>query len=211
MASQFPLLYTPSMALGSMDPFLDLSREMNRLMDNFFPGASNLMGVGARALTDSLPRIDVQDDQDEICITAELPGVVASDVEVRVNGDVLSICGEKKSLTDTSLENYRVMERTYGNFRRTVPLSFTPDPQQISAEFGLGVLTIRIPRHAEMDMSQRIDVKEISEEEALAQRMASASSKGSNGGGNGKGSAKSDEGNTIENESGDNNADFGRS
>ena len=168
MASQFPIPYSPSRSLrSSLDPFLDLSREMNRLMDNFFPGAGSLIGVGTRALTESLPCIDVKEDQDEICISAELPGVSAADVDVRVDGDVISICGEKKSIADTALDNYRVMERTYGSFRRTVPLPFTPDPQQISAEYSLGVLTIHVPRQAQIEFSQRIEVKETAEDSGI--------------------------------------------
>lgn len=169
MASQFPILYSPSQSMRGFDPFLDLSREMNKLMDNFFPGAGNLIGVGAKTLAGTIPRIDVEEDEEEICISAELPGVSVSDVDVRVDGDVISICGEKRSLTDTSAENYRVMERTYGSFRRTVPLPFTPDPQQIRAEYGLGVLTIHVPRQAEIEVSQRIEVKDMSEEDMQRQ------------------------------------------
>ncbi|MGE5450687.1 MAG: Hsp20/alpha crystallin family protein [Acidobacteriota bacterium] len=163
MASQFPILYSPTRTLRSVDPFLDLSRQMNRMMDNFFPGASTLMGVGASALTESMPRIDVQEDKQEICITAEIPGINAADVDVRVDGDLITICGEKRTQNETSLDSYRVMERSYGSFHRTVPLPFTPDPQQIQAEYKQGLLTIHVPKQAQLDVSQRIPVRDSSE------------------------------------------------
>lgn len=164
MASHFPILYSPARALRSMDSFMDLSRQMNRMMDNFFPGASNLMGMGASTMAETAPRIDVQEDPQQICITADLPGVCASDVDVRIDIDVLTICGEKRSQSVSSLESYRIMERTYGSFHRTIPLPFAPDPKQIQAEYGQGVLTIRIPKQAQMEGSQRIPIKEASDD-----------------------------------------------
>lgn len=164
MASQFPILYTPARTLRSVDPFLDLSRQMNRLMDNFFPGASSLMGVGASAITDSMPRIDVQEDNQQICITADLPGVSASDVDVRIDMDVITICGEKRTQSESNLDSYRVMERSYGSFHRSIPLPFPPNPQSVQAEYGQGVLTIRIPKQNQLEVSQRIPVRDTAEE-----------------------------------------------
>jgi len=148
MASPFPTLFDATRPMRSIDPFLDLSREMNRMMDSFFPGAGQLMGVGARMATHALPRVDVQEDEQAIVISAELPGVDIGDIDVQLEGDALTLSGEKRARSDTALERYRLMERSFGSFRRTLALPFTPDPGSVTAEHAQGVLTIRIPKTA---------------------------------------------------------------
>ena len=122
MASPYPTLFDATRPLRSIDPFLDLSREMNRVMDAFFPGAGQLMGVGARLATHAVPRVDVQEDEQAVVISAELPGVDIQDIDVQLEGDTLTLCGEKRAQTETALERYRLMERSFGSFRRTLPL-----------------------------------------------------------------------------------------
>ncbi len=158
MASPFPTLFDATRPMRSIDPFLDLSREMNRMMDSFFPGAGQLMGVGARMATHALPRVDVQEDEQAIVISAELPGVDIGDIDVQLEGDALTLSGEKRARSDTALERYRLMERSFGSFRRTLALPFTPDPGSVTAEHAQGVLTIRIPKTARVDESRRIPV-----------------------------------------------------
>lgn len=159
MASPYPTLFDATRPLRSIDPFLDLSREMNRVMDAFFPGAGQLMGAGARLATHAVPRVDVQEDEQAVVISAELPGVDIQDIDVQLEGDTLTLCGEKRAQTETALERYRLMERSFGSFRRTLPLPFTPDPAGITAEHEQGVLTIRIPKTARAESSRRIEVR----------------------------------------------------
>lgn len=68
--------------------------------------------------------------------------------------------GEKKSEVERKDENYHIKERGYGRFRRSVQLPFTPDPDQVHADCSQGVLTIRMPKQAQLERSRRIEVRE---------------------------------------------------
>lgn len=158
MASRFPVPFSSSRELRGSDPLLELHREMNRLFDNVFSG-SGLMGMGSQGNGMSVLRLDVKDTGREICISAELPGVNPSEVDLRLEGNTITLSGEKKSESETNEENYHVMERSYGRFRRTVELPFAPNPDDVRAESNNGVLTIHVPKQAQQETSRRIEVR----------------------------------------------------
>ncbi len=154
---------TPSSArrdLRSFDPLLDLHREMDRLFDSVLSGGPAGYGAAPQSGAMTMPRIDVHEGERELCVSAELPGVKPSEVDVRVDGDMLTISGEKKTETDRQQEGYHLMERGYGRFRRTVQLPFAPDPEKVHAACSHGVLTIRMPKEAQQERSRRIEVQE---------------------------------------------------
>lgn len=91
------------------------------------------------------PRIDVAETDDAIELTAELPGVEESDVDVSVLEGVLTLSGEKKS-TRESNDGVRVVERRYGSFKRSFRLADNIDAEKISATFKNGVLTLTLPK-----------------------------------------------------------------
>ena len=158
MASQFPIPFAGPRQLRHLDPLGDFTQEFSRLFGNFFPGAGGLLGLPARtADAVALPRLDVQENEEGIRVCAELPGVQAGDVEVRVEGELLVISGEKKADQRTRSHNYHVAERSFGHFKRAIALPFTPDPQTVSASFDLGVLTVQVPRQLQRETSRRID------------------------------------------------------
>jgi HSP20 family protein len=96
------------------------------------------------------PRVDVAEDEKAVTLTAELPGVKESDIEVSLTGDQLSIKGEKRSEHDDKRESegrtVHRMERSYGAFQRTLTIPYQVDPDQVSAQFRDGVLTITLPK-----------------------------------------------------------------
>ena len=159
MASRSPIPYSSSRELRGFDPLQDLHREMDRLFDVFTGAPSGLIGAGSQAGLMAMPRIDVHEDEREIAISAELPGVKPSEVDLRVEGDLLTISGEKKSEAERKQENLSVTERSFGRFRRTVQLPFSPDPEQVRAECDHGVLTIHVPRQPQQERSRRIEVR----------------------------------------------------
>lgn len=158
MTSRFPVPFSSSRGLRGTDPLQELHREMNRLFDNVFSG-SGLMGMGSPGGGMSVLRLDVKDAGREICISAELPGVNPSDVDLRLEGNTITLSGEKKSESETNEENYHLMERSYGRFRRTVELPFAPNPDEVRAESNNGVLTIHVPKQAQQETSRRIEVR----------------------------------------------------
>jgi HSP20 family protein len=125
-----------------MEPLLDIHREMNRLFDDVLQGT----GASDRRGMMTMPKVDVHEKNGELCVFAELPGVAEKDVEVQLHGDMLSISGEKQSeYEEGDRSSHYVMERSYGRFQRTIPLPFTPKPEDVKASFENGVLRIRMP------------------------------------------------------------------
>lgn len=160
MASRFLAPFPAGLAGRGMEPLFDLHREVNRLFDDMLGGAGGpLAAAGSPSGLMPLPRLDVRESEGELCITAELPGVKESDVDLRIDGDLLTLSGEKKNEIDRKQENYHVMERSYGSFRRTVQLPFAPNPDEVQASFEQGVLTIRMPRLAQQQRSRRIEIR----------------------------------------------------
>lgn len=106
------------------------------------------------------PRMNIEERGNEIRVTAELPGVSESDVEVTLDDDMLIIAGEKRQEEEVEEGGMRLVERAFGRFRRAIQLPFAPSPDQVDAQFRDGVLTIKIPKDAEQRHRQRkIEVK----------------------------------------------------
>ena len=163
MPSRYPIPYSSQRSLGPFDPLSDFRRDMDRLFDAFFGGGGPLVAGASAATAMPMPRIDVREDEHELCVTADMPGVKPSEVDLRVEGDVLVISGERKNEAERKDENVHVMERGYGRFRRSVQLPFTPDPDQVRADYSHGVLTIRMPMQPQAERSRRIEVRESGE------------------------------------------------
>ena len=152
MASRFLVPFGGRSSMMRGDPFLQLHREMNRLFDDTFRDMDG--GNGRRG--GIMPSLDVHDTDDGIEVTAELPGVARDDIDLSLDGDVLTICGEKKN--ERKDERAHVVERSYGSFRRSVQLPFAPDPAKVHADCDNGVLRIRLPRGAEQERSKKIPI-----------------------------------------------------
>ena len=167
MASRSLMPFSRNMPMSrwgeDTDPFLQMRREMNRLFDDVFGGFGlpSLLGppLGQMAMA---PKIDVSETDNEIQVTAEMPGIDQNNVEVLLEDDRLIIRGEKKEEHEDEDKdrNYHVRERVQGAFSRTLPLPFAPDPNQVKAEFKNGVMTITIPKPQEVKQKQhRIEVQ----------------------------------------------------
>ena len=141
----------------SGDPLLQLQREIDRVFDDVFSGGSSGTRSGGSVM--NAPRIDLHEAEGELRLHADLPGIQPSDLDVRVDGDVLTISGERKSESDRNERNFHVMERSHGRFQRSIQLPFTPNPDEVHAEVRDGVLEIRIPKRAPQERSRRIEVR----------------------------------------------------
>ena len=140
----------PAMREDFFDPFVTFRREMDRMFDDFFGSAPR---NGMHALT---PAVDVDENDKEVVVKAELP----EDVEVNVAGDVLTIKGEKKAEHEEKNGDGYYMERRFGSFARSIRLPFEVKDQDAEAKFTNGVLTVRLPKPADMQKSvRRIEVK----------------------------------------------------
>ncbi|NIN13418.1 MAG: Hsp20 family protein [Gemmatimonadales bacterium] len=133
-----------------LDEVLNMRNEFDRLL-----GRADTDVAGAWG-----PVVDVRETKDELVIQAELPGLAAEDVDVSVEGGVLTISGEKKQEVEEGKEgsNYHLVERRYGRFERSFSLPRSVDPEKVAAEFDNGVLMITLPK-AEAAKPRRIEVK----------------------------------------------------
>lgn len=132
----------PSLQRSATSAFAPIQREFNRLFDE--------LGAGWETFTELrvAPSMDVADTTDGVEITVEVPGMSRQDIKIAMDGDMLTISGEKKAEKETKEKNYRVVERSYGAFSRSVYLP-SIDAAKIEATMTDGVLKIKAPKKAE--------------------------------------------------------------
>jgi HSP20 family protein len=152
-------------ARGGDNPFESFQREMNRLFDDFFRGTGAMPPArfgGAEGFFGgaAAPRLDVSETDDAYEVTAELPGLEEKDVEVLLDRNLLTLKGEKRAEREEKSKDYHLTERSFGTFRRSIPLPAEIDQGKVEAHFRNGVLTVRLPK-AEQARSQakRIEVR----------------------------------------------------
>jgi HSP20 family protein len=161
MASRYVTPYSSTRS-WMQDPLFQLQREIDRVFEDVFSGGSGGSAGNAGARSGSMmnaPRIDLQDSEGELRLHADLPGVQPSDLDIRVEGDVLTIRGERKSESERNEQNFHVMERSHGRFQRSIQLPFAPNPDEVQASVREGVLELRIPKRAPQERSRRIEVR----------------------------------------------------
>jgi HSP20 family protein len=141
-------------AVRTFDPFTSLQKEIDRLFEDFGRGWSMAAGTG----TDLIPTMDVTETEKEIEITAELPGLQEKDVQVNFADNVLTVKGEKKAEKEEKEKNYRLFERRYGSFSRSIELPEGTNADAIKATISNGVLKVTIPKPAPAQV-KNVEVK----------------------------------------------------
>ncbi|HEW93009.1 MAG TPA: Hsp20/alpha crystallin family protein [Thermotogaceae bacterium] len=126
-------------------PFRDIQRTIDRIFDETFRS----LGREELLETDFIPAVDVYETDNSINLDIELPGLDKKDVKVKVEGNVLTISGEKKTEHEKKDRNYRVIERSYGKFERSFMLPDIVDTNKIKAKFEKGILKIELPKKEE--------------------------------------------------------------
>jgi HSP20 family protein len=126
--------------------FSTLQDRMNRIFrESFSPEGSD------EALTTSnfAPPVDVYEDEHNITLKIEVPGIDEKDINVSIENNTLTVRGERRFEKDEKEENFQRVERMYGSFTRSFTLPNTVDAEQTSAHYEQGVLRIRIAKKAE--------------------------------------------------------------
>jgi len=140
------------------NPFLALHREINELFDEFFGEMNNrfawLPSGGLRGDAWAL-NVDVSENDKELVVTADVPGMDEKDIEVELSDGLLSIKGERKEERDEKKDAYHLTERSYGVFQRTIPLPGELLEDQAKAKFKKGVLTVSIPKSPDAKRNTR--------------------------------------------------------
>jgi HSP20 family protein len=136
---------TTGMEPGSLATLTDFRNEMNRLFEGFFsrpltaPSWFDTIEPGQW-----LPTVDMSENDAQIHVRAELPGIDPQDVDVSVSEDRLVITGEKKSQQEQSGEGWTHRESRFGSFSRAIPLPEAVDPAKVTARYDKGVLTVEL-------------------------------------------------------------------
>ncbi|NLS67867.1 Hsp20/alpha crystallin family protein [Bradyrhizobium brasilense] len=118
---------------------------MNRLFDDAFRGFGSFGRRNAPLMEGqfSWPRLELNETDKEVTVSAELPGLSEKDVQVEIANGILSIRGERKA--ERSDDSKFVSERYYGSFERQIPLDGVEE-DKAKADFKNGVLTVTLPR-----------------------------------------------------------------
>ena len=139
--------------LTRWDPFRELATvqdRMNRLFqESFGPAQQETMTTAAFA-----PAVDIYEDEHNITLKVEVPGIEEKDIDVRLENQTLTIRGERKFEKEEKEENYRRVERQYGSFSRSFTLPNIVDTENVHASYDKGVLEIRLAKKAEAKPKQ---------------------------------------------------------
>lgn len=122
-----------------------LQSEMNRMFDGVFGPAVSFWPT-ANQSTVPFPKLDVSETADAVHISAELPGLKQEQIDVEIHADTLRVSGEKKDERVTTEHSFRTVERSFGQFDRTIKLPVEVDAKQADATFKDGVLSITLPK-----------------------------------------------------------------
>jgi HSP20 family protein len=143
--------------LTHWEPFREFSTMQDRInrMNRLFRESYSPEGPEEALTTTSFaPPVDIYEDEHNITLKMEAPGIDEKDIDVRVEGNTLNVRGERKLEKDEKEENYRRMERQYGCFTRSFTLPSSVDSGQVSAHFHRGVLKINLAKKVEAKPKQ---------------------------------------------------------
>ena len=137
------------------------TRDLLSIRDNFDRMVQDLFERRwdvSESMGELTPAVNIEENENEYIITAELPGVKKSDVKITFEDGALSISGEKKVENEDKKDNFHRIERRYGVFSRSfaIPTSIVVD--KIDASFKDGVLKVVLPK-AEEAKPKQIEVK----------------------------------------------------
>lgn len=129
-----------------------LSDDFDRAFQSMFSDASDLQNFRINC--------DVEETKDHFLLTFDMPGMRREDIEASVDGNVLTVSGERKSESREEMEsNVLKSERSYGRFQRSFTLPRNVDVSEISANYENGVLELSLPKTQE-SRGQTIEIGE---------------------------------------------------
>lgn len=137
------------MPIVRWEPFRDLVTTQDRLNRLFNETMGRFVGTEGVRSGAWLPAVDIYENEQNIVLKAELPGVDPKDVEATVHEGTLYLKGERKYEKELKEENYHHVERAYGSFARSFELPASVDADKVQAEFKDGVLTLTVPKKEE--------------------------------------------------------------
>jgi HSP20 family protein len=152
----------PSALLREWRPLENLRREMDRLFDEFdwrSPFRRSVFDMEplwrGELTSATTPAVDIAEKDKAYEITAELPGMDESNIEVKLSNGILTITGEKKEEKEEKKKGYYLSERRYGSFERRFQVPPGVETGKIEANFKKGVLTVTLPKSPEAQAAEK--------------------------------------------------------
>src|SRR5258707_14805088 len=162
--------------LTRWEPFREFSTmqdRMNRMNRFFRESYSPEAPEEALTTTSVAPPVDIYEDGHNITLKIDVPGIDEKDIDVRIEGNTLTVHGERKIEKEEKEENFRRVERQYGEFTRSFTLPSSVDTEQVNANYDNGVLKIALAKKAEAKSKQiQVNVGGANTLEAKPQRKA---------------------------------------
>lgn len=151
----------PTLATLGFGPFGEFGRLFDRLFEDLGPRLehSPLAGWYARPGGDFSPRFELEKTEGGLRLHAELPGVSIEDLDLTVDGDLLTLRGHKKVVERSEQDRVVHSERHYGSFERRVGLPIEVDAERVTATFDKGVLTVELPSKQPLETKRSIRIE----------------------------------------------------
>jgi HSP20 family protein len=139
------------------DPVQALRSDINHAFEGFWRAFDLPMLAGSdfELLGGTMPRVNVRETEKEVEVTAELPGMTESDVDVSVDDGMLTIRGQQQAERESEEKGYVLRERSFDRIERVIPLPEQVEPDTAKATFKNGLLTVTIPKARDAQASTR--------------------------------------------------------
>jgi len=135
-----------------------LRAEIDRLFDSFVREPLGNVDWPFASERGWAPAIDIAEDEKEVTVRAEMPGMAPEDLDVTISGNQLVLAGEKKESSEKRGKDFYHSERRFGAFHRSIPLPAAVDAESVEAEYANGVLVIHLKKSPSAPV-KRIEVK----------------------------------------------------
>ncbi len=143
------------MTIVRWDPYRDVLALQNRMNSIFQDFSRNGAGENETVTAAGfVPPVDIYEDEHQLVLTLEIPGIKQDDLDVRMENNTLSVKGERSFQTEGKEENFHRVERRYGSFYRAFTVPSTIDPNSIKADYDAGILRIELQKKAESKPKQ---------------------------------------------------------
>jgi len=141
------------MSMVRWDPFADMT-QLREQVNRLFEQSLTRTGREPAAMRTWAPSVDIVETENELVIHAELAGMKPEDIDIQLEGDTLTIKGERKFAREEKSKQYVRVERAYGVFQRSFTLGVPVKQQEIKAAYHDGILEVTLPKAEEVKPKQ---------------------------------------------------------
>ena len=145
---------SPTPAIRVSDPWTAMRQDMNELISNFWGGNGN----GTALSASFAPALDVAEKDNSFELHMDIPGMEAKDLDIQVQGNTVTVSGNRKEEKEEKGKTFHRVERRSGSFSRTITLPCEVTTKEVAAEYTNGVLSVVLPK-SEKAKPNKITVK----------------------------------------------------